>query len=223
MTLHGIERTPEMPEAFIRPEPSPQSKVDDLLIRRFCTGELRCFEVLVTKYQRRVAALINASVRHHAVTEELTQETFLRAYRSLPNFRFESAFSTWLFTIARNLTNSYFRDGQVRADNAIPLDVLIETSSAQETAARDGLASGPDEHLSGLQLVAGIELSIANLSPRMRDAFLLREMDDLSYQEIAERLLLPLNTVRSLIFRARATIGSDIRPFVDKAISERFF
>lgn len=223
MPIAGTETMPEPPKAFIRPEPSAQSKVDDLLIQRFCDGDLRCFEVLVTKYQRRVAALINASIRHHAVAEELTQETFLRAYRNLPTFRFESAFSTWLFTIARNLTNSYFRDGHVRADNAVPLDVLVETSSAQDTAARDGFASGPDEHLSGLQLFAGIELSISNLSPGMRDAFLLREMDDLSYQEIAERLLLPLNTIRSLIFRARATIGSDIRPFVDKAISERFF
>ncbi|MBC7455522.1 MAG: sigma-70 family RNA polymerase sigma factor [Massilia sp.] len=194
-----------------------------MLIRCFCDGDLCAFEVLVTKYQRRVAALINASVRNAAVAEELTQEAFLRAYRSLPGFRFESAFSTWLYAIARNLTTSYFRDGQVRAENAIPMDLLTETMSLQENASWEGCVSGPDEHLSGVQLVAGIEQSIANLSPHMRSAFLLRELDDLSYQEIAEQLTMPLNTVRSLIFRARATIGSDIRPLLSKAIPVRSF
>jgi RNA polymerase sigma-70 factor (ECF subfamily) len=180
-------------------------------------------KVLVTKYQRRVAAQINASVRNAAVAEELTQEAFLRAYRALPGFRFESAFSTWLYAIARNLTMSYFRDGQVRAENAVPMDLLTETMSLPENASWEGSVPGPDEHLCGLQLMAGIEQSITNLSPRMRNAFLLRELDDLSYQEIAEQLLMPINTVRSLIFRARATIGSDIRPLLNKAISTRSF
>jgi RNA polymerase sigma-70 factor (ECF subfamily) len=206
-----------------RPELSEIGKVDDLLIQRFCDGDLSAFEVLVTKYQRRIAAQINAAVRNAAVAEELTQETFLRAYRSLPGFRFESAFSTWLCAIARNLTMSYFRDGQVRAENAVPMDLLTETMALQENASWEGCVPGPDEHLSGVQLVAGIEQSIANLSPRMRNAFLLRELDDLSYQEIAEQLTMPINTVRSLIFRARATIGSDIRPLLSKAIPMRTF
>jgi RNA polymerase sigma-70 factor (ECF subfamily) len=206
-----------------RPELSEIGKVDDLLIRRFCDGDLRSFEVLVTKYQRRVAAQINAAVRNAAVAEELTQEAFLRAYRSLPGFRFESAFSTWLYAIARNLTMSYFRDGQVRAENAVPMDLLTETMALQENASWEGCVPGPDEDLCGVQLVAGIEQSISNLSPRMRNAFLLRELDDLSYQEIAEQLTMPINTVRSLIFRARATIGSDIRPLLSKAISTRSF
>lgn len=209
---------PTLPKAPPPPELSTIGKVDDLLIRCFCDGDMRAFEVLVTKYQRRVAALINASVRNAAVAEELTQEAFLRAYCSLPGFRFESAFSTWLYAIARNLTMSYFRDGQVRAETAIPMDLLTETMALQENASWEGCVSGPDEHLCGVQLVAGIEQSIANLSPRMRSAFLLRELDDLSYQEIAEQLIVPLNTVRSLIFRARATIGSDIRPLLSKAI-----
>ncbi|KAF3997249.1 sigma-70 family RNA polymerase sigma factor [Glaciimonas immobilis] len=194
-----------------------------MLIRCVGDGDLRAFEVLVTKYQRRVAALINASVRNAAVAEELTQEVFLRAYRSLPGFRFESAFSTWLYAIARNLTVSYFRDGQMRAENAIPMDMLTETMALQENASWEGCVPGPDEHLCGVQLVASIEQSVANLSPRMRRAFLLREFDDLSYQEIAEQLIMPLNTVRSLIFRARATIGSDIRPLLSKTIPIKSF
>lgn len=208
-------------QAHQRPAPSEIGKVDDMLIRRFCDGDLRAFEVLVTKYQRRVAALINTSVRNGAVAEELTQEAFLRAYRSLPGFRFESAFSTWLYAIARNLTTSYFRDGQVQAENAVSMDVLLETMTPLENASWEGLAPEPEDYLIGTQLAAGIDQSIANLSPNMRSAFLLRELDDLSYQEIADQLLMPLNTVRSLIFRARATIGSDIRPILSKASSVR--
>ncbi|MGK5020259.1 sigma-70 family RNA polymerase sigma factor [Janthinobacterium lividum] len=206
-----------------QPELSEIGKVDNLLIRRFCSGDLRAFEVLVTKYQRRVAALINASVRNNAVAEELTQEAFLRAYRSLPEFRFESAFSTWLYAIARNLTMSYFRDGQEQDENSIPMDLLTETMVLQDNASWKGHAPGPDEHLCGAQLAAGIEQSIENLTPSMRSAFLLRERDDLSYQAIATQLCMPLNTVRSLIFRARATISSDIRPMLSKAISVRSF
>ncbi len=202
-----------------RPALSEIGKVDDTLIRRFCEGDLRAFEVLVTKYQRRVAALINTSVGNAAVAEELTQEAFLRAYRNLPGFRFESAFSTWLHAIARNLTTTYFRDGQARAENAIPMDLLLETMTPLENANWQGLAPGPDEYLMGAQLAAGIDQSIANLSPSMRSAFLLRERDELSYQEIAEQLLMPISTIRSLIFRARATIGSEIRPIMSKAIS----
>lgn len=209
------------PRVHPQPELSETVKVDELSIRCFCDGDLNAFEVLVTKYQRRLVALINASVRNTAVAEELTQEALLRAYRSLPGFRFECAFSTWLYAIARNLTMSYFRDGQVRVENAIPFDMLTETMALQGNASWEGCVPGPDEHLCGVQLADGIELSVANLSPRMRSAFLLRELDDLSYQEIAERLLIPLNTVRSLIFRARATIGSDIRPLLSKAIPTR--
>lgn len=206
-----------------RSELSEIGNVDDGLIRRFCGGDLHAFEVLVIKYQRRVAALINSSVCNDAVAEELTQEAFLRAYRSLPGFRFESAFSTWLYAIARNLTASYFRDGQARAENAIPMEWLLETMTSPENASWECFAPGPDEDLIGTRLAAGIDRSIANLSPSMRSAFLLRELDDLSYQEIAEHLLMPLNTVRSLIFRARATIGSDIRLLLSNAISMRSF
>ncbi len=213
----------KLPQIHSRPEPSEIGKVDNLLIRRFCDGDLRAFEILVTKYQRRITALINASVRNTAVAEELTQEAFLRAYRCLPSFRFESAFLTWLSAIARNLTMSYFRDGQMRADNAIPIDLLTETMGLQERANWEGYATGPHEYLCGAQLVEGIQQSIANLSPHMRSAFLLRERDNLSYQTIAEQLDMPVNTIRSLISRARATIGCEIRPLLSDTITERPF
>ena len=195
--------------------------VDFMLIRRFNAGEICAFEVLVTKYQRRVASLINRTVRNSAVAEELTQETFLRAYRALSAFRFESAFSTWLYTIGRNIAVSYYREGQQLADNAVPLDPLADEAQHWEQIARLGHAPSPEEDLANLQLLEAIEQSIAHLSPQMRASITLREMEECSYASISEQLGIPLNTVRSLIFRARATIAIEIRPLLDRAISER--
>ncbi len=212
--------SPETAAKIPRPPPSEQAKVDDLLVRRFLTGDLRAFEVLVTKYQRRIAAVINASVRNDSVAEELTQETFLRAYRGLANFRFESAFSTWLYTIARNITMSHHRDGRDRAERGVSLDLLHETLGDAEVIALEGAAPSAEEEISSQQLLASIQEAINKLSPQMREAVMLRETEGLSYAEIATRLNVPLNTTRSLIFRARATIAAHIRPVLDKAMSE---
>ena len=206
----------------MRPPPSESTLLDDVLVRRFCSGNLLAFEKLVTKYQRRVSSLVNAAVRNQSVADELTQETFLRAYRNLPGFRFESAFSSWLYSIARNLTLSYFREQHDRADNAVSLDLLTETADPHDTPAWQGSAPNPEEQLSQARLATTIETTITNLSPPMRAALLLREMQDLSYQEIADELKIPINTIRSLIFRARATIATDIRPLLDSAVLKRF-
>lgn len=208
------------------PASSEQAKVDDLLIRRFCDGDLKAFEILVVKYQRRIAAAINAMVRNDGVAEELTQETFLRAYRGLPNFRFESAFSTWLYAIARNTATSYHRDGHGRADNAVSLDALTEEFGSGEAsliggAAHERTASSPEEEVATQQLLARIQLAVSDLPPQMREALVLREMEGLSYVEIADKLGVPLNTVRSLIFRARESVANDINSMLDSAIRGR--
>jgi RNA polymerase sigma-70 factor, ECF subfamily len=207
------------------PASSEQAKVDDLLIRRFCDGDLRAFEILVVKYQRRIAAAINAMVRNDSVAEELTQETFLRAYRGLPNFRFESAFSTWLYAIARNTATSYHRDGHGRADNAVSLDALTEEFGSSDTlstvSATERTASSPEEEVATQQLLAKIQVAVNDLPPQMREALLLREMEGLSYVEISEKLTVPLNTVRSLIFRARESVATDINSMLDSTIRTR--
>ena len=204
---------------------SEQAKVDDLLIRRFVEGDLRAFEILVVKYQRRIAASINSMVRNDSVAEELTQETFLRAYRGLANFRFESAFSTWLYAIARNTATSYHRDGHGRADSAVSLDLLVEefgSSDMLESAASgDRTASSPEDEVATQQLLARIQIAVNDLPPQMREALLLREMEGLSYVEISEKLSVPLNTVRSLIFRARESVANDINSMLDSTIRAR--
>lgn len=193
--------------------------VDHLLVERFNNGEIRAFEILVTKYQRRVASLINKTVHNAAVTEELTQEVFLRAYRALASFRYESAFSTWLYTIARNTATTYYRDGHVRADNAVSIHAAADEGGSANVTGET--APSPEDSLSGQQLLIAIEQSIERLSPHMRTSIVMREMEECSYAEIANALSIPLNTVRSLIFRARATIALDIRPLLDRANSVR--
>ena len=196
--------------------------VDFMLIRRFNEDDMRAFEVLVTKYQRRVASLINWSVHNNSVTEELTQETFLSAYRALGSFRFESAFSTWLYAIARNIARSYHRDGHQLADNGVPLDILADDAEEHWSGVScRTYAPSPEEDLSNVQLVKAIKQSIDSMSPQMRTSITMREIEQFSYTEIAEHLGIPLNTVRSLIFRARATIALDIRPLLDRVISAR--
>lgn len=203
------------------PAAAPAVAVDFMLIRRYNEGDGRAFEVLVTKYQRKVASLINWSVHNHAVSEELTQEAFLRAFRALHSFRFESAFSTWLYAIARNIARSYQRDGQQFADNGVSLDVLADDAEDWRHASRRACAPSPEEHLSNLQLVRAIEYAIDGMSPQMRTSFTMREVEEFSYAAIAERLGIPLNTVRSLIFRARATIALNIRPVDDRVSHAR--
>lgn len=166
LTLFRARHRPALPEI---------DKGNDMLIRRFCDGDLR-------------------------------------AWHSLPGSRFKSAFSTWAHAIARKLTTSYFRYGKVRAENAIPLDFLRKTMTPLENASWEGLAPGPDPYLIGVQLAASIDQSIANLSPNMRSGFVPRECDVVRYQKIAKQLFMPISTIRLLIFGARATIGSDLRP-----------
>lgn len=206
-------------DATCQSQPAGHRSVDHLLIQRFNDGDIAAFEVLVIKYQRRVASLINMNVRNGSVAEELTQEVFLRTYRALVNFRFESAFSTWLYMIARNIATSYYRDGHMHADNAVSMDVLAETDHPIYTPGAENYAPSPEDSLCGQQLLFAIEQSIDRLSPQMRNSITMREVEQCSYAQIADALDIPLNTVRSLIFRARATIAHDIRPLLDSAIS----
>lgn len=202
-------------------EPNILRSVDYLLIKRFKGGDLRAFEILVTKYQRRVASLINKQVRNAGVSEELTQEVFLRVFRSLHHFRFESAFATWLYAIARNMATSYYRDGHVKADTSIPISGLTDMSEAMTASQPFETSPSPEETMACNQLLAAIEQSIAHLPVQMRTSIVLREMEEWCYADIATALELPLNTVRSLIFRARATIALEIRPLLDRAMSVR--
>jgi RNA polymerase sigma-70 factor (ECF subfamily) len=189
--------------------------VDAELVARALSGQEVAFELLVVKYQRRVAATIRRFVRDDRITEELTQDTFLRAYRALADFMPDGNFQAWLFTIARNTASSYLRSAQNRQDDR------PQAAEASEIN-QPGAAPSPEEELMARQLFDLIDAEIAALPQAQRSALLLREIDDLDYASIAAALGQPVNTVKSHIFRAREAIARRIRPLLAPTRSRRW-
>ena len=183
--------------------------IDAALVARAQQGETVAFEVLVVKYQRRVAATIRRFVRDDPITEELTQEVFLSAFLALTNFKPDGEFAAWLFTIARNAAKSYLRSAQNRQDDR-PVPGLDDAGED----ARFGAAPSPEEEAMANQLFERIDAEVAALPDAQRRALLMREVDGLDYKTIATALGQPVNTVKSHIFRARDAIADRVRPLL---------
>jgi RNA polymerase sigma-70 factor, ECF subfamily len=183
--------------------------LDAALVERAQRGETVAFEVLVVKYQRRVAATIRRFVRDDAITEELTQEVFLSAFLALTTFKPGGDFAAWLFTIARNAARSYLRSAQNRQDDR---PAPVQDDGADDV--RFGAAPSPEEEAMAHQLFERIDAEVAALPDLQRRALLMREVDGLDYKTIAAALGQPLNTVKSHIFRARDAIAQRVRPLL---------
>jgi RNA polymerase sigma-70 factor (ECF subfamily) len=183
--------------------------IDAALVARAQRGETVAFEVLVVKYQRRVAATIRRFVREDPITEELTQEVFLSAFLALTTFKPDSDFAAWLFTIARNAARSYLRSGQNRQDDR---PVAVVDNPGEDD--RVGAAPSPEEEAMAHQLFERIDAEVAALPDAQRRALLMREVDGLDYKTIAAALGQPVNTVKSHIFRARDAIAHRVRPLL---------
>ena len=190
-------------------EPQLEDGIDAALVARAQQGELVAFEVLVVKYQRRVAATIRRLVREDRIAEELTQEVFLSVFVALPSFRPDGVFAAWLFTIARNAARSYLRSAQNRQDDR-PVQLIDDTGDTL----RSGVAPSAEEEAMAHQLFERIDAELAALPEVQRRALLMREVDGLDYKAIASALGQPVNTVKSHIFRAREAIASRARPLL---------
>lgn len=190
-------------------EPRLEGRIDAALVARAQQGEMVAFEVLVVKYQRRVAATVRRLVFDDRVAEELTQEVFLSVFVALPSFRPDGDFAAWLFTIARNEARSYLRSAQNRQDDR-PVQVLDEAGEND----RFGLAPSPEEEAMAHQLFERIDAEVAALPEVQRQALLMREIDGLDYNAIAAALEQPVNTVKSHVYRARETIANRARPLL---------
>ncbi len=191
--------------------------IDAALVARAQQGETVAFEVLVVKYQRRVAATIRRFVRDDSITEELTQEVFLSAFLALTSFRPEGDFAAWLFTIARNAARSYLRSAQNRQDDR-PVPVLEDGDGD----VRVGSAPSPEEEAMAQQLFERIDAEVAALPDVQRRALLMREVEGLEYKAIAASLGQPVNTVKSHIFRARDAIADRVRPLLASTRNRRW-
>ena len=190
-------------------KPQLEGGIDAALVARAQQGETVAFEVLVVKYQRRVAASIRRFVHDDRITEELTQEVFLSVFLALTSFRPDGEFAAWLFTIARNAARSYLRSAQNRQDDR-PVQLLDEAGDTD----RFGVAPSPEEEAMAHQLFERIDAEVTALPEVQRRALLMREIDGLDYKAIAAALEQPVNTVKSHIFRAREAIALRAGPLL---------
>ena len=191
--------------------------VDQELVARARNGDMTSFELLVVKYQRRVAAQIRGLVRSANVVEELTQEVFLHAYDHLGDLREGVAFWAWLSAIARNTASGFLRRRQHRLDAKAP-----EPNNTHRDSEQLQFAASAEQEVIAQELFSAIDVAMAELPTKQRDALMLREIDGLDYKAIAATLGTPVNTVRSLIFRARESIAKKVRPHLTSTRSRRW-
>jgi RNA polymerase sigma-70 factor, ECF subfamily len=198
--------------------------VDAPLVERVQRGDQRAFEMLVVKYRRRIERLIARMVRDVDLVEDIAQETFIRAYKALPQFRGESAFYTWLYRIAVNTAKKSLmqlkRDPLVSESALASGDDEDEGSSRAENELTDG--ETPESLLASRQIAATVNQAIEALSEDLRQAITLREIEGLSYEDIAELMNCPIGTVRSRIFRAREAIAQKLKPLLDTREGNRW-
>ena len=195
--------------------------IDAPLIERVKQGDARAFEMLVVKYQRRIERLIGRMVRDVDIVPDIAQETFIRAYRALPQFRGESTFYTWLYRIAVNTAKKALME--LKRDPLVTESALASRDEDDETSrVENELSSGetPESILASRQVATTVNAAIEALSDDLRQAITLREIEGLSYEEIAEVMNCPIGTVRSPIFRAREAIGLLLRPMLHARMVE---
>ena len=200
-----------------------QPDADAQLVERVKLGDVRAFEMLVVKYQRRIERLIGRMVRDVDIVEDIAQETFIRAYRALPQFRGDSAFYTWLYRIAVNTAKKALMDmkrNPLVSESAMRNDEDGDEPSRTESELSDG--ETPEGILASKEIAAAVNSAVEALSDELRQAITLREIEGLSYEEIAEAMNCPIGTVRSRIFRAREAIALRLRPLLDHRDGERW-
>ena len=189
---------------------------DALLVERVKRGDKKAFEMLVVKYQRRIERLIGRMVRDVDLVQDIAQESFIRAYRALPQFRGESAFYTWLYRIAVNTAKKALMD--LKRDPLVLQSARSMGEDGEEPSrAENELSDGetPEALLASKEIAAAVNAAIEALSEDLRQAITLREIEGLSYEEIADAMSCPIGTVRSRIFRAREAIATRLRPLLD--------
>jgi RNA polymerase sigma-70 factor (ECF subfamily) len=195
-------------------------EVDQQLVERVQRGDKAAFDLLVTKYQRKIFRLLSRLIRDPGEVEDVAQEAFIKAYRALPNFRGDSAFYTWLYRIAINTAKNWLVSQGRRAPTATDTDIEDAETFDDGEHLRD--LNTPDAMLLSRQVADAVNRAIERLPEDLRTAVVLRELEGLSYEEIAETMNCPIGTVRSRIFRAREAIAEELRPVLDTSKDKRW-
>ncbi len=185
-------------------------EVDQQLVERAQRGDKQAFELLVAKYQRKLGRLLSRYIRDAAEVEDVTQEAFIKAYRALPTFRGDSAFYTWLYRIGINTAKNYL----VALGRRAPTMTEVDNEEAESIEEGEQLKdlNTPENQLMSKQIAETVNLTLQELPEELRTAITLREIDGMSYEEIAQIMNCPIGTVRSRIFRAREAIAERLRP-----------
>lgn len=197
---------------------STETEFDHELVRRVQRGDSAAFDALVRKYQHRITSLIGRYVPDWSECQDVAQETFIRAYRALGSFRGDAQFYTWLHRIAVNTAKNHL----VSQNRRPPTDDVDATDAEQyDTGSRLRVTDTPEHELLRQEIERTVMRAVEALPEELRTAITLREMDGLSYEEIAERMACPIGTVRSRIFRAREAIDVQLQPLLDHTTRER--
>ena len=188
-----------------------EQDLDEVLVKRVQAGERKAFDLLVRRYQHKVLGVISRYVADWAEAQDVAQESFVRAYRAIGNFRGESAFYTWLYKIATNTAKNWLVSqgrrpptDDVQVDDAVHLDAAVRLKDS----------STPERELLRQEIERTVFETVEALPDELRQAITLREVEGLSYEEISERMECPIGTVRSRIFRAREAIDNRLRPLL---------
>ena len=197
-----------------------EREIDQALVERAQGGDQRAFEQLVSKYQRKLGRLLSRFIRDQAEVEDVSQETFIKAYRALPNFRGESAFYTWLYRIGINTAKNYLVSQGRRAPTSTSFDA--EEAEGFEDAGQLRDINTPESLLLSKQIGETVNAAMDALPEELRTAIMLREIEGMSYDEIAGVMDCPIGTVRSRIFRARDAVAVRLQPLLDSSPDRRW-
>jgi RNA polymerase sigma-70 factor, ECF subfamily len=189
-----------------------ENELDLELVKRVQGGDNSAFNVLVLKYQHRIGAVIGRFVHDYAESQDIAQETFIRAYRAINSFRGDAQFYTWLYRIAVNTAKNHLVSMKRRPPTS---DVEAEDAEHFEGAHRMHDSDTPEHELLREEIARTVSEVVAELPEELRQAITLREVEGLSYEEISETMDCPIGTVRSRIFRAREAIDLRLRPLMD--------
>ncbi|MCU0973398.1 MAG: RNA polymerase sigma factor RpoE [Burkholderiales bacterium] len=195
-------------------------EIDQQLVERAQRGDKRAFELLVVKYQRKLARLLSRFIRDAGEIEDVTQEAFIKAYRALPSFRGDSAFYTWLYRIGINTAKNYL----VAMGRRAPTSTEFDSEDAETFEDGDQLrdVNTPEAELLSKEIAQTVNDTMQELPEELRTAITLREIEGLSYEDIAASMNCPIGTVRSRIFRAREAIAEKLRPLLGTTKDKRW-
>jgi RNA polymerase sigma-70 factor (ECF subfamily) len=213
-SVYNIKKNINVEDKLMQSHPiNPERAVDQKLVEKVQKGDKKAFNMLVEKYQRRLTRLLSRMVRDQSEIEDIVQDSFIKAYRAINNFRGDSAFYTWLYRIGINTAKNHLvkLGKRPKAMNDVEIEEIENFEDAPDLRSHET----PESTMMSSQIVTSVNQTIESLPDELREAISLREMDGLSYEEISELMNCPIGTVRSRIFRAREAIAEKLKPLIE--------